>query len=415
MRGTRFPASLGENSHSRAAKRNSEGTEGETMSNSINPAGSVLLPDFESETGTRYKTNLDNDLAAHQRLAGLFAPQEGGPLKRFVPGDVSAANDTFDWVDCPLPADTPVKLEVSADGSLPAPLVAGTTYYIGGLGSPVTTIQLKTDTASPATTVNLTDTGSGSFILVPQPVLNVWIGPGHLWNGSALTEVAGQFAGAITAPSANPRIDRVVLDPTDGSVSIVTGSEAATPAAPAITAGHLPICQVLLDDSPATTAITNSEITDERAVAVAAQAVGNCAFFARLTTTQQVLDTTPNTVLFDSVDFDEGADFDYASSPNVAEFTAPVTGIYAFQFVFSPDEFGSGELFGSIRKNGNSLVICSTATNLVSSAAAVTVKLSAGDVITCTCDSTIETSYKITGDDVRVGSTWFSGHLVRAA
>jgi hypothetical protein len=44
---------------------------------------------------------------------------------------------------------------------------------------------------------------------------------------------------------------------------VVTGAEAASPSAPAIPSGKLPVCQIALATS--TTAITNSLLTDERA------------------------------------------------------------------------------------------------------------------------------------------------------
>jgi len=73
---------------------------------------------------------------------------------------------------------------------------------------------------------------------------------------------AAQNTATITAPSVNPRIDRVVIDQVTGIVSVVTGVEAASPEPPAIPADKFPICQVALTTS--TTAITNDEITDER-------------------------------------------------------------------------------------------------------------------------------------------------------
>ena len=96
------------------------------------------------------------------------------------------------------------------------------------------------------------------------PNMTVRLNAGFLWDvsGSVLTEVAAQSTGTITAPTTNPRIDRVVVDATTGTVSVITGSEAASPVAPAITAGKLPVCQVSLATS--TTQIGNSLITDER-------------------------------------------------------------------------------------------------------------------------------------------------------
>jgi hypothetical protein len=78
-----------------------------------------------------------------------------------------------------------------------------------------------------------------------------------------LTEKAAQTTATITAPTTDPRIDRVVIDDTTGTVSVITGTEAASPTPPALTAGKLPIAQVALVVSQTT--IVNADITDERA------------------------------------------------------------------------------------------------------------------------------------------------------
>ena len=94
------------------------------------------------------------------------------------------------------------------------------------------------------------------------PAMTVRVEAGALFAGTGLTEVAAQSTGAITAPTVDPRIDRVVIDALSGAVSVVTGTEAAAPVAPAIPAGKVPICQVAL--VLAQTEIVNPDITDER-------------------------------------------------------------------------------------------------------------------------------------------------------
>lgn len=113
------------------------------------------------------------------------------------------------------------------------------------------------------------------------PDMKVVVDAGQLLNGTTLTEVAQQSTATITAPVTNPRIDRIVVDATTGAVSVIAGTEAASPSAPALTSGKLPIAQVALATS--TTTITNDLITDERAVAqgilayqIQTQAVTHC-------------------------------------------------------------------------------------------------------------------------------------------
>lgn len=95
-----------------------------------------------------------------------------------------------------------------------------------------------------------------------SPNMTIALDAGHLFNAGTLTEVAGQSTGTITAPVSNPRIDRVVVDRITGAVSVVTGTEAASPVAPAIPAGKIPVARIALATS--TSSIGDSLITDER-------------------------------------------------------------------------------------------------------------------------------------------------------
>ncbi|MGB8181395.1 MAG: hypothetical protein WCF13_03400, partial [Stellaceae bacterium] len=97
------------------------------------------------------------------------------------------------------------------------------------------------------------------------PNMTVALDAGHLFDGTSLTEVAAQSTGTITAPVSNPRIDRVVVDCATGAVSVVIGTEAASPVPPAIPAGKAPVAQVLLQTT--STSIANSMLTDERDLA----------------------------------------------------------------------------------------------------------------------------------------------------
>jgi len=94
------------------------------------------------------------------------------------------------------------------------------------------------------------------------PDMTVAIAAGTLARDGAIAEVAAQSTATIAAPSTNPRIDRVVLNPETGAVSVETGAEDPSPAPPAIPAGLLPIAQVAL--VTATTEITDADIADER-------------------------------------------------------------------------------------------------------------------------------------------------------
>lgn len=94
------------------------------------------------------------------------------------------------------------------------------------------------------------------------PNMTVRVDAGYVFSGSVLTEVAAQNSATIVAPTTNPRIDRIVVDAVTGAVSVVTGVQGASPVAPAIPSGKVPVAQVLLQTT--STVINNSMLTDER-------------------------------------------------------------------------------------------------------------------------------------------------------
>lgn len=96
------------------------------------------------------------------------------------------------------------------------------------------------------------------------PDMTVKLDAGRIYDPSAQTvlEIAAQSTGTITAPTANPRIDRIVVDHSTGAVSVATGIEAASPVAPPLPAGTFPVAQLTL--AVTTTTIINALITDER-------------------------------------------------------------------------------------------------------------------------------------------------------
>lgn len=94
------------------------------------------------------------------------------------------------------------------------------------------------------------------------PNMTVLIDAGKMWDGKTLTSNTQQTSATIVAPTTNPRIDRVVIDSITGVASVITGVQAASPSAPAITIGKIPIAQILLQTT--STTITDSMITDER-------------------------------------------------------------------------------------------------------------------------------------------------------
>lgn len=95
------------------------------------------------------------------------------------------------------------------------------------------------------------------------PTMAVTIGAGVI-IASQPVERAQQTTGTIVAPSANPRIDRIVINRETATVSVVTGAENVTPVAPSVPAGSLAVARVNL--SVGQSSIVNANITDERGI-----------------------------------------------------------------------------------------------------------------------------------------------------
>lgn len=105
---------------------------------------------------------------------------------------------------------------------------------------------------------------AGSFAPHQQDTadMTVAVDAGYILSAGTLSDIAAQSTATITAPTSDPRIDRVVVDKATGAVSVIGGSEAASPSAPAVPSDKLFVCQVAL--TVGQTEIVNADITDER-------------------------------------------------------------------------------------------------------------------------------------------------------
>jgi hypothetical protein len=126
------------------------------------------------------------------------------------------------------------------------------------------------------------------------PDLNVSVDAGRMFVNGALVSQNQQTVAGFVAAAANQRIDRIVIDAVTGVASRVAGVESATPAAPAVPIGKLPVAQIG-PFTPLTTAVTNSMVTDERILVL--PQYGNLPFPAT-----QVPSSDPNTL----DDYEEG-------------------------------------------------------------------------------------------------------------
>lgn len=94
------------------------------------------------------------------------------------------------------------------------------------------------------------------------PTMALMVVAGSAFRDGTVIEVPARTLPPIAAPATNPRIDRVVIDTATDAVVVVRGTEATTPIAPPVPAGHLPLARLAL--VPGMAAITNATITDER-------------------------------------------------------------------------------------------------------------------------------------------------------
>lgn len=85
--------------------------------------------------------------------------------------------------------------------------------------------------------------------------LKVNISPAQVYFGSSLVEYAGGESPEFTAPSTNPRIDIISIKD-DGTITRTAGTESASPTAPDVPPGEVPIAQVF-------NRVGQTEINDE--------------------------------------------------------------------------------------------------------------------------------------------------------
>lgn len=113
---------------------------------SINPAGTPAIPDFETDTATEYKTNIDNSLRAHTRLAGPFAPHEyyeGSPAALGMKVQVDAGH-LFDGTTL-----TEVAAQQTADFTAPSGGNSRIDRIVGSLADGTISVVAGTAGASP--------------------------------------------------------------------------------------------------------------------------------------------------------------------------------------------------------------------------------------------------------------------------
>ena len=243
------------------------------------PGTAVTQPNYadNGQSGSAYPTAIDAITQAMARIAAAFNPHAvpaaaAAPVLTSSPGGSLGARTYYSKITYVTPAG---EVTPSAESSLA--LVANTllnvaspTFALGVTGwnvyvSTATGTETKQNSTPIALGTNWVEpTGgliSGAVLPAGLSLMAAILDAGAVFYNNALTEVAAQSL-VFTAPTTNPRIDRIVIDPTTGVASIVAGTEAASPSPPAVPAGKQPVTKVPL--SVGQTSIANSNITDER-------------------------------------------------------------------------------------------------------------------------------------------------------
>ena len=73
--------------------------------------------------------------------------------------------------------------------------------------------------------------------------MKIYVEPGVFYIGATQVKFTGGSSPLVTAPVSNPRIDVLTID-TTGTLAWTTGTENASPAAPAYPFGKVPICEL---------------------------------------------------------------------------------------------------------------------------------------------------------------------------
>jgi hypothetical protein len=214
--------------------------------------------DYTVQSGGRYKTTIDNAISHLLRIGNNFAPH-ANIIFDFKPAGVSSANDTITSAFHNLLEDDVVQFTTT--GTLPDGLSLATDYHV--IATNLTDSVISVSGSQGGSIINIIDTGSGVHTATLTTGMTMRLSRGFLPVNNAIpTEVTVSETSTLSAPSANPRKDLVVIDDTTGALSIVTGAEAASPVDPTPTSDTLVIARINLVVSQTT--IENSDIDDLR-------------------------------------------------------------------------------------------------------------------------------------------------------
>jgi hypothetical protein len=171
----------------------------------------------------------------------VFTAVTGTPTN---PGDVKAPGTAAGFVANifnALQNPTVTTASYIALSAANAQLVQYLGWALPSGGTTITPFSLNTTTYSPLTSINITTTVTGGTWTAQQ--MQLYVQPGTYYVGKTRVLFLGGSTPTFTAPSTNPRIDLVTAD-SSGTIALVTGTENASPVAPAYPANKLVLAEI---------------------------------------------------------------------------------------------------------------------------------------------------------------------------
>lgn len=235
---------------------------------------------------------------------------------------------------------------------------------------------------------NVRDDAKGGAALLAHeqstPDATLYVEPGVIYFNGLQVIFAGGNSPSFSAPSANPRIDLLVMN-SSGVLSIVQGSEAASPTAPTYPEDKIPICEVY--NRVGQTIIYDDDNAGQgyvyRDVRPFAMIQGNASSVrAYRNGVQAVAQDSATKVEFNAESYDKRGEFD--STTNY-RFTCVLPGRYLIKTQIAWGGVESGEVFElRIYKNGSQYSLSfyvTPNTSIITQSHSDILDLAAGDYI----------------------------------
>ena len=201
-------------------------------------AGTYLLNNVPGTYAATTNVAVDAADGTNPRLDILYINSSGVlTIAKGTAAAISPPGETnYKKFEAPYPADLSgtagVPLAIIHVGAGVSTITNANIWMIGSISELGYLEKLITDTVA-----------KGAPRAQDTPDMTIYVAGFQAYINGALVSFAGGSTGTMTAPSANPRIDRVYL--TDaGALAISTGAEDASPTAPALVANTVPICLV---------------------------------------------------------------------------------------------------------------------------------------------------------------------------